>query len=162
MAVPGFFDYATPDTPRPDRDELLFLAGRTDADWARLLAGTQTRRFRAGEVLVRAGELDPSLYILTEGRVEVVVLGRGGRSEHQLATFGPGSVVGELAFLDGRPRSAGNRALTDGAMLRLSREAFDQLAARDAELARAILLDLGRILALRLRLLTAAMQRSWA
>lgn len=92
----------------------------------------------------------------------MVVLGRGGRSEHQLATFDPGSVVGELAFLDGRPRSAGIRALTDGAMLRLSREAFDQLAARDGELARAILLDLGRILALRLRRLTAAMQRSWA
>src|SRR5262249_23844231 len=109
MAAPGSFDYAPPDAPPPDRDEMLFLAGRGDDDWARLLAGTQTRRFRTGDTLVRAGELDQSLYILPEGPIEVVVLGRGGRSEHQLATFEPGSVVGELAFLDGRTARAADR-----------------------------------------------------
>ena len=61
------------------------------------------------------------------------------------------SVTGEMAFLDGRPRAATIRALTDGDLLRLSFEAFEALSARHPELGRAILLDLGRILAARLR-----------
>ncbi len=56
-----------------------------------------------------------------------------------------------MAFLDGRPRAATIRALTDGELLRLSFESYEVLAARYAELGRAILLDLGRILAARLR-----------
>ena len=63
-------------------------------------------------------------------------------------------MFGELAFLDGLPRSATVRAVEDGEALRLSFEAFETLAARHAELGRAILLDLGRIAALRLRRLT--------
>jgi len=56
-----------------------------------------------------------------------------------------------MAFLDGRPRAATIRALTDGDLLRLSFESFEILSARHPELGRAILLDLGRILAARLR-----------
>jgi CRP-like cAMP-binding protein len=78
-----------------------------------------------------------------------------------LTTYEHGTVVGEQTFLDGRPRSATIRALTDGALVRLSRESFDVLSAREPELARAILLDLGRILSLRLRRTTGALQKMW-
>jgi SulP family sulfate permease len=126
--------------------ELVFLDGRSAEDWSRVARHADRVRFRAGEDVVRAGEVDRSLYVVLSGRLEPVV-----RSP---APIEPGSVFGELAFLDGLPRSATVRATEDGEALRLSFDAFETLAARHPELGRAILLDLGRIAALRLRRLT--------
>jgi CRP/FNR family transcriptional regulator, cyclic AMP receptor protein len=53
-------------------------------------------------------------------------------------------VLGEVAFLDGGPRSATLFAITDGELLRLRLESFEVLSARDPELGRAILFDLAR------------------
>ena len=62
------------------------------------------------------------------------------------------AVVGELSFFDGLPRSATLEAMTDVEAVRLDPAAFDRLAAEEPELARTLLLDLARILALRLRM----------
>jgi flavin reductase (DIM6/NTAB) family NADH-FMN oxidoreductase RutF len=66
----------------------------------RLLGAGTERTYEAGETIVRTGELGDELYAVLEGRVRIE---RAGRT---LATFGPGEVVGEVAVLDGRPRSA--------------------------------------------------------
>jgi CRP/FNR family transcriptional regulator, cyclic AMP receptor protein len=95
---------------------------------------------------VRAGDDDRALYLVLSGRLQALVEGA--------TAIEPGSVFGELAFLDGLPRSATVRAVEDGEALRLSFDTFETLAARHPELGRAILLDLGRIAALRLRRLT--------
>jgi CRP/FNR family cyclic AMP-dependent transcriptional regulator len=157
----GFFDYPGQDGADAGNRDMEFLSGQTTADWERLLAHTQTRRFGAGDVLIREGDPDRSLLIVTEGRIEVLMQDRTGRGLHQWTTYEHGTVVGEQTFLDGRPRSATIRALTDGALVRLSRESFDVLSAREPQLARAILLDLGRILSLRLRMTTGALQKMW-
>jgi CRP-like cAMP-binding protein len=51
------------------------------------------------------------------------------------------------------------RALTDGELRSLTPEAFEVLAAREPDLARRVLLDLGRILSLRLRATSALAAR---
>ena len=124
----------------------MFLAGRSREDWTRLARHAQRVRFRAGEDVVRAGDDDRSLYVVLSGRLEAAVPGS--------SAIETGSVFGEVGFLDGLPRSATVKALDDGEALRLSFDAFETLAARHPELGRAILLDLGRIAALRLRRLT--------
>ena len=125
------------------------LAARTEEEWDLLLDHTETRRLRPGDWLIRAGERDRALYVLSDGRLEAHVLGRPPRAIDAPAT------VGELAFLDGRPRSAGLRALTHGEAERLSYDAFEALSARHPQLARALLLDLGRIVVARLRAVEA-------
>ena len=142
-AVQSYFDYPT---EGDGRDEVVFLAGRSREDWARLARHADRVRFREGEELVRAGEVDRSLYVVLTGRLEPGVA--------SAAAIEAGSVFGELSFLDGLPRSASVRATADGEALRLSFDAFETLAARHPELGRAILLDLGRIATLRLRRLT--------
>ena len=62
-----------------------------------------------------------------------------------------GSVYGELAFFDSKPRSASIRATRDGQVLRLSRKGFEEIAAWNPRLAQQFLFDLGRILAHRFR-----------
>jgi len=107
-------------------------------------------RFGPGDEVIRAGEEDRALYIVVEGTLEIVLFdARGG--EHRYGTIGQHSVTGEMSFLDGRPRGATIRALAGGEVIRISFDAYEALAARYPELGRAILLDLGRILAARLR-----------
>lgn len=131
-------------------DQLVFLAKVSEADWAKLLGHTETRRFSAGEEVMRKGEQDDALLLIAEGRVEII-LDPQRRHPKQFSVIEAPSVVGEVEFFDGGERSASVRALTGGELLRLSAEAFEVLAAREPQLARAMLLDLGRILASRMR-----------
>jgi CRP-like cAMP-binding protein len=131
-----------------DSADLLFMPEATAADWATVFAHAEVRRVGAGLALVQAGEDDRALYLLTEGTVGV----RLPRDESAFKTIDAPSVVGELAFFDGRPRSATLDAVTDVEVVRLDEAGFARLAAAAPELAHAMLRDLARILALRLRM----------
>jgi CRP/FNR family cyclic AMP-dependent transcriptional regulator len=152
----AFFAY--PNEGGEERDSFVFLRDRPEDDWLRLLGYTEVRRFSAGETIISAGEVDRALYIVSKGRLETLLPGVEG--DLHFGTIGPGSVAGEIAFLDGGPRSATIRAVSDGELLRLSFEAYEVLAARYPELGRAILLDLGRIMASRLRETNEALARA--
>jgi CRP/FNR family cyclic AMP-dependent transcriptional regulator len=131
-----------------DSADLLFMPEATASDWATVFAHAEVRRVAAGLALVQAGEDDRALYLLTEGTVGV----RLPRDESAFKTIDAPSVVGELAFFDGRPRSATLDAVTDVEVVRLDEAGFERLAAAAPELAHAMLRDLARILALRLRM----------
>jgi CRP-like cAMP-binding protein len=131
-----------------DSADLLFMPEATAADWATVFAHAEVRRVGAGLALVQAGEDDRALYLLTEGTVGV----RLPRDESAFKTIDAPSVVGELAFFDGRPRSATLDAVTDVEVVRLDEAGFERLAAAEPDLAHLMLRDLARILALRLRM----------
>jgi CRP/FNR family transcriptional regulator, cyclic AMP receptor protein len=75
----------------------------------------------------------------------------GRRASRSPITIERGSLIGEVAFFAGLPRGADGRALTDADLLRLRYEDFEVFSARHPDLARELLLELGRLLALRLR-----------
>jgi CRP/FNR family cyclic AMP-dependent transcriptional regulator len=131
-----------------DSADLLFMPEATASDWAVVFSHAEVRRVDAGLALVQAGEDDRALYLLTEGTVGV----RLPRDESAFKTIDAPSVVGELAFFDGRPRSATLDAITDVEVVRLDQAGFDRLTEAAPELARTMLRDLARVLALRLRM----------
>ena len=131
-----------------DSADLLFMPDATAADWATIFSHAEVRHIGAGLAVVQAGEQDRALYLLTEGSVGV----RLPRDEGAFKTIDAPSVLGELAFFDGRPRSATLDAVTDVEVVRLDDAGFARLSAEAPELAQAMLVDLGRILALRLRI----------
>ena len=146
-----FFRYDEPD----ERPGEPFLAGCSEEGWRSIAAWSERRRFRAGEQIINVGDTDAALLIVLEGEVSTSI-GRG-RRPGMLSVSPAGSVVGEVGFLDGLPRSADVTAVTDGEMLRLSRAHFQGLAAAEPVLGRLILSDLGRVLAMRVRRLTEAL-----
>lgn len=149
----AFFDYPGGETGEYS-EELRFLAGSSDEDWAVIRKHSETRRFLPGEAVINAGESDRALYIVVDGTLQVVrASGRRGRATEVVRTIHPGSVIGEMAFLDGAPRSAMVQAVTEAHLMRLSFDAFEIMAAKEPALARSMLLDLGRILAGRIRTL---------
>jgi CRP-like cAMP-binding protein len=131
-----------------DSADLLFMPEATASDWAVVFSHAEVLRVAAGLALVQAGEDDRAIYLLTEGTVGV----RLPRDESAFKTIDAPSVVGELAFFDGRPRSATLDAVTDVEVVRLDQAGFERLTGAAPDLAHAMLRDLARILALRLRM----------
>ena len=91
-------------------------------------------------MVLRAGERDRAFYLLLDGRLEAAG-----------AEVAAPAAVGVAAFLDGEPRAVTLVGRTHGELARMSWDAHEALAARDPRLGRAILCDLGRGLAARLR-----------
>jgi CRP/FNR family transcriptional regulator, cyclic AMP receptor protein len=152
MDFTSLFDYSGAAAAHPPQvEELVFLPRATPEDWAKLIDHTEARRFAAGDVVVREGSAAQELYIVTRGSLEVLVDGDKAGELRRIAAIEPGSVFGEQSFVDGKPRSANVRALSDGEIRSLTLPAFEVLAAKEPALARMVLFDLARILSLRLR-----------
>jgi CRP/FNR family cyclic AMP-dependent transcriptional regulator len=137
MDTSGFFQYPGGE-PLPADTPPGFLEDRGDEDWTLLLEHTETRRYRAGQAVLTAGEHDRALYLLVDGRLNA-----------PSGPVAPVSTFGEVAFLDGRPRAVTVTATTDAEVLRLGHEAFLALSARRPDLGRAVLTDVSAILAAR-------------
>jgi CRP/FNR family transcriptional regulator, cyclic AMP receptor protein len=148
--VRSFFDYPTQTDSQPSQ-ELVFLPDWDDGKWQKLLQHTEMRRFQAGEAVIRYGDTDRAFYIIVAGKLDVLIpQGQGGKMRHT-QTREAGAVIGEQAFLDGKPRAATLRAATDGELLSISRDAFQVFAAHEPELARDVLFELARTLSVKLR-----------
>lgn len=80
-----------------------------------------------GQVLIREGDADDSLYVVTAGRLLVTT---SAVPQGQAMELGPGKSVGELGFLTGDKRSATVRARGETRVARFSRAAFEQVAER--------------------------------
>jgi CRP/FNR family cyclic AMP-dependent transcriptional regulator len=101
----------------------------------------RTRRFRKGEVLFHEGDPGDSLFIIASGAVKVVVPSDQG-DEAILATVRRGEFLGELALLDGAPRSASAIALEATETLTLPRDRFSALVAAEPAIRDALLSSL--------------------
>ena len=145
----GYFDYPE-DSQEPETGQVTVLEGLSDEEWEALVAHAEHRLFAAGDILIQPGERDDSVYLLVEGSVELVVPSRL-RSNKIIAVINAGSAFGEIGFFDRAPRIVTVRARADGSVLRITRESFEELAAWQPALARQLLFDLGKTLAVRLR-----------
>ena len=131
--------------------EGLLLAGWRDDDWRELFHFTAVRSVKAGDALIRHGEPDRTLYFVLRGELEIVVRSADGLTMGRVARVGAGSVLGELAFFDGGPRSAGAWAVTDCAVAAMAPDQFAAFEQSHPDRVRDLLFAMGRVLALRLR-----------
>ena len=84
------------------------------------------RRVTAGEIVFRTGDPGDALYVVAEGKVEV--LDGDGRV---LAALGEGQAFGEMALLSSGTRTATVRAQTDALLLAIAKADFDSLRELD-------------------------------
>jgi len=119
----------------------------------------QVRLVRAadGERVFRTGDPGDSMFFVRLGRIRLVVTGEGGR-ELMLGVFGRGDVAGELAFIDGRRRSADAVACAETELFQLTREGFDAAAREAPSLREELPTRLLRVISYRLRVTTAGLK----
>jgi CRP-like cAMP-binding protein len=85
--------------------DVPLLARLGEEDIRALASHGKVRSYRTGDVLFREGAPGDSLHIVIEGSVRISVASPTG-DEVTVALLGAGEFVGDLALLDGRPRSA--------------------------------------------------------
>ena len=100
-----------------------------------LFAKARVRRLAAGETLFNAGDAGDGCYRLHRGTLKVDMCSRRGE-KLTLAIIGPGSIVGELAIIDGRSRSASIIAVKDCELSFISRAHFEQCMQEHPEISR--------------------------
>jgi CRP-like cAMP-binding protein len=146
----------TVDAPAQPREVLRrceLFASLDPADLDAVLAQTVTRRFEHATTVLRRGDPGASMMILLAGRVRVGLTSEDGR-EVTLGILGPGDILGEMALLDGEPRSADAVALEECAVLVLERARFQRLLRERPEMSQQLIAVLCR----RLRRANAAVE----
>lgn len=116
------------------------------------LAGISRREsFNEGEIILQQNAEGDTMYIITEGQVEISVHDPKGKS--RLALYlGEGQVFGEVALLDYGNRSATVTADEDGTVVySVSRDSFDNLCMSDHLLGYLVMRNLALDLSFKLR-----------
>ena len=130
---------------------LLVIPGWREADWATLFSYADRIRVASGDVLIRKEASERALYFLVSGALEVTAV-LSSHSLGPIAKIHPGTVVGELAFLDGMPRSAKVWAVADSELYRLDFASYERFATAHPRQTCDLLFAIGRVVAQRLRL----------
>lgn len=118
-----------PPLPLPPQTHRALAEQLTAAEVGTLLERSDVEELPASRVLIREGDTDRDLYVLLEGEVVVV------RHGVLLNPLGPGTPLGVLALLTGRPRAATLVARTDIKVARLRLEEWERLSAADPRFA---------------------------
>lgn len=95
------------------------------------------KKIEKGHYLFREGDPPDAMYVIKSGKFAVVKTKQN--SEIVLAEIGPGSMVGEMAFFDGKPRSASVKALKDSDVIALPYKALHAQFANFPEWSKAIM-----------------------
>jgi CRP-like cAMP-binding protein len=137
-------------------DELVRILHATDLfgsvpaeELEAVAAASRLRVFRRGQVVFTAGQPGDTVIVVVSGRLKVVVRSAEG-GELTLTVVQPGGVFGELAAVDGGPRSADAETLEESRLLLIPRELVQDMCARVP----AVSLAVAKSLAATLRRLT--------
>jgi SulP family sulfate permease len=137
---------------------LEILAGIASGDVARLSNLVERFHYDAGAAIFHQGQDGDGFYFLASGLIEIALPAGDGEAPIRLATLTPGTIFGEMALLDGKPRSANAIALAPAVSYFLSNASFARLHSECPAAAVRILLNIGREMSERLRLAHARFQ----
>ena len=128
----------------------------TEEEYVRLLDDTIPVSAEPGDVIFFKGAPSTSLVIVVSGELEVFEESKGRMIV--LGTVPAGSVVGEVGFLDGRPRTRHVRAKTACELRKITREGFVELLNVAPVLFAKMMVALSELLAGRYRMVTEELE----
>lgn len=124
---------------------------RLTLDQWRLIAPYLTRHeIRAGDLLMKQGDADRTMYFLEQGSLQIFVTG-GPPGSNRIAILRAGSVVGEPGLFGDSPRMANVEAMTPCIVWALRGPRLEELAQRQPALVLELLRTAGGVMATRMR-----------
>jgi CRP/FNR family transcriptional regulator, cyclic AMP receptor protein len=138
---------------RIDRIERLartpFFADAATPLLAAIAAASNARQLVRGDVLFNEGDPPDALYLVTRGRIAIVMSNSIDRRESVVALMEPGDLFGELGLLDEGPRSAMARSLEPSELIEVPYQPVREMLDENPRL----LWNVTRLLATRLRVM---------
>jgi len=137
------FTKQKPEHPRISQIRQLGLFATLRPRELRVVDGLlHEREYLQGEVIFDEGEEGQALYVVLRGRI--LICRQGEPATGRIAEIPAGALFGELAVLDGVPRTAQARALENSVVAALARADFNGLIETHAGIASKIALQLAR------------------
>ena len=141
-------------TPAHPEDEIstpAILKDLNDNQLKILLKYLEYREFKMGEMVFAQGDPGDCIYLIVTGRADVILNVADMPLGKRLQRLEPGTIFGEMALLDGQPRSA-NVVATDNLRCQaLTIEKFRKLIAEQPAISMQIMINIARIVADRMR-----------
>jgi SulP family sulfate permease len=126
------------------------LEGLSDSELSRIEHHFVRRDCADGEVLFQENDPGDRLCLIAHGAVEISIIVPGG-ARARIVTNAEGSLFGEAALLDGRPRSATAQAVGETVVFELSRTALAEIAGREPAIMIRLMTNLAKIQSIRMR-----------
>jgi CRP/FNR family cyclic AMP-dependent transcriptional regulator len=127
-----------------------FRARLTAEQWRTVAPYLTKHDIRAGDLLIKQGDSDHSMYFLAQGSVQVFVAGAAPGTS-RLAILRPGSVIGEAGLFGDGPRMASVEAMTPCVVWALRGPRLEEMSQRSPALALELLRAAGGVLVMRVR-----------
>lgn len=121
------------------------FADLTETERNALQTVAQLRRGKAGERLIEQGKATNKMYIILEGKCEILINGK------PLTSFSGQSLVGEIEFLDSLPASADVVLLEEATFIELDNKALGDLMDKNPRMGYVLMREIARIEGRRLR-----------
>ncbi len=125
-------------------EQMNIVKGFTPEESAHFRKTLIRQTYKKGEAVFREGDTGKDLYLLTRGSVTVKIRLKESNRLKRLFTFTPGVTFGEVALLDGKPRSADVWAEEDAEVYRLSFDDFNALRKEKPEIVIKLLLNIAK------------------
>lgn len=130
--------------------ESALLQGLTEDDLRRLAGFCELRKMDEGTTVFIENMPGESLFLVRKGTIRISKMFAEG-DEQTLAVLGPEDIFGEMAVIDGLPRSATARVAEEAELISLKKPDFEKLSIEDATLALKLLVNVTRVFSRRVR-----------
>jgi CRP-like cAMP-binding protein len=124
-----------------DLEGLPIFAGVEHAELMKLAKYAEEVDVPAGTELTHEGRVEGPVYVVLSGWFSVE---RDGKA---VDTIGPGGIFGEIAAIDGGPRTATGRAVQDSRVIAMSPRQFNDVLDASPQLQQAVMAEMERRLA---------------
>jgi len=128
----------------------IMLQGLSDQELGKLAGFCEMREMAEGTTVFIENMPGESLFLVKKGTIRVSRMFAEG-DEKTLVVLGPEDIFGEMAVIDGLPRSATARVAENAELISLNRKSLEQLCRDDASLALKLVKNIVRVFSKRVR-----------
>jgi len=126
---------------------LPIFVGLTDPELGAIAQLSNQKLYPAGEAVFNDGDPGVEAYVVVRGGIDIFLPGH----TEAVARICSGQIFGELAFLDGQPRTAKAVAVEPTILLAIPRDAFDGLRTMEPRLGMVVMQNIAQDLSAKLR-----------
>lgn len=128
----------------------VMLQGFSDVELGRLAAYCEMREMGEGTTVFIENMPGESLFLVKKGTIRISKMFAEG-DEKTLVVLGPEDIFGEMAVVDGLPRSATARVAEDADLISLKKKDLERLCSDDAALALKLISNIVKVFSKRVR-----------
>ncbi|MFC1746525.1 cyclic nucleotide-binding domain-containing protein [Candidatus Riflebacteria bacterium] len=122
--------------------DIPIFSRMADSELEKIQGITHEHIFKADEYLFKQGDIGDAFYIIKSGNIDILQIDSTSGEEKVIVSLSSGEFFGEMALVQGAPRSASAKAVTEATMLVVKKSDFEMLLRMNSFVALKIMSEL--------------------